>query len=418
MNIYPLSFYSFSALFNGLTSAILVPILLFRRSKTSAHILFLLFLLIVIEWSVFYFLWLLTPDAITAEFLARICMIGVLLMPPIFLHFVISLTGRGRNTILLGINYLLSLAFIFTVNTPLYVEGMKSIIAIPLWPIPGKIFALAVIHFIAVYFYTHVLMWQTIKSGNGVIRNQMIYVFIGTLSGGLAGATNFLSWYTSIPPILNIFTSVYVIMVTYAIVKTRLMDISVVISRSTAWVLTVLFLGSIYASLAWLYRTYVTPRIDLIFFVWTVIYGIIVGETFHRIRLFIQTTSDKVFLRGKYDYYKELSDVTAQITKTLSMENILNTLHKAFYEIIEVSNPRIYLPEDYDKPEVKELLAVKEPAFLGEDLVVPCLLEDRPIALIVLGKKAFRGSVHRRGPETAEGARQPDGSGDRSYPNL
>jgi len=165
------------------------------------------------------------------------------------------------------------------------------------------------------------------------------------------------------------------------------MDISVVISRAVAEVITIAFLGLVYLGIVWFQVTYVSAKINWVFLTWTILYGILVGQIYQRVRLFIQTTSDKVFLRGKYDYYKELSEVAAQITKTLSMDNILNTLQKIFYDVIEVSNPRIYLSKDFDKPEVKELLGIKEITCKGKDLIVPCLLEDRLIALIVLGKK-------------------------------
>lgn len=174
---------------------------------------------------------------------------------------------------------------------------------------------------------------------------------------------------------------------TYAITKHHLMDISVIISRAVAWVLTVIFLGSVYFGLVWLHLTYLSPQIGGLFLAWTILYGILVGETFQRIRLFIQTTSDKVFLHGKYDYYKELSDATTQIIKKLSMENILNSLRRTFFDTIEVSNPRIYLPEDFMKPEIQDFLSIQELTFRDDNLIIPCLLEDRLIALIVLGKK-------------------------------
>jgi signal transduction histidine kinase len=62
-------------------------------------------------------------------------------------------------------------------------------------------------------------------------------------------------------------------------------------------------------------------------------------------------------------------------------------LNKAFIDILEVSNPRIYLSEDFDKPEIKEWLQIKEVTLREDELIMPCLLEDRLIALIVLGKK-------------------------------
>ncbi|MGB9613346.1 MAG: ATP-binding protein [Candidatus Margulisiibacteriota bacterium] len=246
-------------------------------------------------------------------------------------------------------------------------------------------------YFLGVVFFGFVKLFSKYRKSSGTVRNQIRYLFLGTFLTAIIGSLvaiifpifNFSNLYYLAPP----STFIMIAAIAYALIKHHLMDVSIVISRVLAEVLAVLFLGVIYLGLVWFYRSYVSALIDWPFLVWTVIYGILVGQVYQRIRIFIQTTSDKVFLRGKYDYYRELAKATAQITKTLSTENILETLRRIFYEIIEVSNPRIYLSGDFDKPEVKQFLAVKELTFLGEDLVIPCLLEGRPIAIIVLGKK-------------------------------
>lgn len=94
------------------------------------------------------------------------------------------------------------------------------------------------------------------------------------------------------------------------------MDISVVISRAVAEILAILFHGTIYLILVWLYQTFASPTIDLPFLVWTVLYGILVGQTHQGIRLFLQTTSDKLFLRGRYDYYRALADASSKVGKS------------------------------------------------------------------------------------------------------
>lgn len=94
-------------------------------------------------------------------------------------------------------------------------------------------------------------------------------------------------------------------------------------------------------------------------------------------------------------------------------------LYRTFSDVVEISNPRIFLPEYFtesekasgyylvydknslpqkegariqlDSPLVEKLLEKREPLYeVGElkaDLVVPCLLEDRLIAIFALGPK-------------------------------
>lgn len=207
---------------------------------------------------------------------------------------------------------------------------------------------------------------------------------------------------------------------TYAITKHHLLDISVIISRTVAEILTVLFHGTIYLTLVWLYRNNVSASIDLLFLAWTVLYGIVVGQTHQKLRFFFQTTSDKIFLRGKYDYYRELSDASARVGEKLSLAHILGILYATFQDVVEISNPRVFLPDNFadavktssryvvynkktflpesggqeikfDSHLVGDLIERRQPLFGVEDakapLVIPCLLEDRLIAIFALGTK-------------------------------
>ena len=167
---------------------------------------------------------------------------------------------------------------------------------------------------------------QYILIFKGAKKNQAQYIFWGIL--GYIAVTTLVSL------ILPLFgcpqfgfldspSSLFFIgFTTYAITKHRLMDISVIISRAVAEVLTVLFLGAIYLGLVWFHYNFISSTIGLSFIAWTIAYGILVGQIHQRIRIFIQTTSDKVFLRGKYDYYKELAEVSLQVGEKLSLPSI------------------------------------------------------------------------------------------------
>jgi len=200
------------------------------------------------------------------------------------------------------------------------------------------------------------------------------------------------------------------------------MDMSILISRTVAEVLTVLFHGTIYLSLAQVYQIYFSPRIDLPFLAWTLIYGIIVGQSHLKLRLFFQTTSDKLFLHGKYDYYRTLAEASTKVGEKLSLGHILQILYATFHDSVEISNPRVFLPENFtdadktskryivfdrvtfqpdrdkdaeelpfDSPLINELVSQRQPLFGAEDinaaLAIPCLLENRLIAIFALGPK-------------------------------
>ncbi|MDD4179054.1 MAG: histidine kinase N-terminal 7TM domain-containing protein, partial [Candidatus Margulisbacteria bacterium] len=163
MQTLPLNIFSFSCLFNELTSLLLIPVVIFSLQKNKSSIPFLWFLLAVVWWSFFYFLWLMTPNKMIAEFFARTCMIGVILMPPIFFHFIVVLLGKYKKNVWVIINYLIATIFIAFVYSNFYIQGMKSIIYLPFWPIPGVLFPFMILHFIIIYLIAHALMFFYIR---------------------------------------------------------------------------------------------------------------------------------------------------------------------------------------------------------------------------------------------------------------
>jgi len=276
------------------------------------------------------------------------------------------------------------------VFSPFYVQAIKYVNG-AFQPVFSELYLFFAVYFILYLALGIIILIRKYFLAEKKEKNQVQYVLWGMfLAFFLAIITDLILpafGETRLFMLGPYFTLIMVGFTSYAITKHRLMDISVVISRAVAELLTISFNALAYGAIVMLYRNYVSTAIDPLFFMITLLCGIFVGQTHHNMRIFIQTSSDKLFLRGKYDYYQAISSVSAQITKKLSMENITSTLKKTFSEVMEVSNPRLYLADDFEKPEVKEYLNYKEISYHENDLIIPCLLEEQPIAFIVLGKK-------------------------------
>lgn len=339
-----INYFSASCLFNAITSIVLIPMILLKKPRTRTIVVFFLFLLAVAEWSVFYFLWLKTPNVELAEFFARICMIGVLLMPSLFLHFIVSLLNHKIAKYFISVNYFISLMFIVAVFTPLYLNGMRPIHFIPLWPQPGPIFGLTVAHFILVYLYTHVIMWRAITSSHGVKQNQILYVFIGTLIGGLAGATNFLSWYTLYPPIFNIFTSIYVITIAYAILRYRLMDIEIVIKKGIVYSILMTAIVGVYSFLIFVGQNIFQTTLGVNQWFAAVLTAFVIALGYKPLETFVTDLTNQYFFRKKYDYQKTLMQsseamnlltdidrlvrlITRIVTRRINLDDAITLVH-------------------------------------------------------------------------------------------
>ncbi|MBI5400052.1 hypothetical protein HZB07_05525 [Candidatus Saganbacteria bacterium] len=417
-----MNYFAFSALINGLTSLLLGLYVLRKGVQKPLNLNYIFFAFSVFFWSYGYFFWQISTLPEIALFYCRLLMAGAALIPVAYFNFSLWLTNTyEKKRWESRLSFFIGLIFMLLAGTPLIVSSVTSKMFFSFWPEPGPIYPLFLLMFFYYTIYSLTIMYRVYKKSPEYLKAQISYVFWGTGIGFLAGSTNFLLWYNiPVPPLPNILVSIYPLLLSFAITKHHLMDISIVISRAVAEIMVVLFHTAVYFALVWLHINFVSDKIGWLFFGGTVFYGIIVGQTHLGLRLFFQTTSNKLFLRGKYDYYKVLSEASVKVTGKLSMPFILGTLYDVFRNAVEISQPKIFLPEYFSEPEKKsqryiifnekgaplspmaEAIGINETlvdnlinrrevifdsASQSARLIVPCLLEERLIAIFIFGPK-------------------------------
>jgi len=233
-------FCAYTGLLNAVTSFALAIFIALKKQKTPIDKRFFFFAFFVGYWGLSYYFWLSAHQYDVALFFIRNAMVGAIFIPSAFMQLVLDLVEskwKFRKTAVVG-NYLISSAFLLFCFSPLYVVRLEPRLFFPFWPVPGVLFHLMLLHFSLNIVWAHVLMWKTIKRTSGLRQNQIKYVFIGTLVGFVGGCTNYLLWYgVPFPPFLNFLVTIYIATVAYAIIKFRLMDVNIAITRTTIFLL-------------------------------------------------------------------------------------------------------------------------------------------------------------------------------------
>lgn len=375
------------------------------------------YLLSVGWWAFFSVFMINAPTVFWGDFWDRICFMGVVFIPSTFLHFNFTFMGIDKKyRLFIYANYLFSLFFVAINFTPYLIKGTIPKYGLNFYTDPGTFYFPFIMYFFIISLLGIYVFYRGYRQGKGKRKQQLFNLFWSSLLGYSLGGFNYNLAFNVGSAYLALIGNIGIIshigVYAYTITKHRLLDISVVISRAVAEILTIILLGAIYLLLGWFHQTYISTNIDFIFLSWTIVYGIIVGHIYLNVRLFIQTTSDKLILRGKYDYYKELSKASLKVGEKISLKEILKVLYGVFYEIVEIQNPQILLKNDsgkyvaYDKetlspnkneaigkddPLIKELLSKRAPKINEKEhdksIIIPCLLEDRLIAIFMLGPK-------------------------------
>ena len=239
---FAFSYYPISALINVITSVILGTFVYFTNKKSPTNIGFALFAWFVAAWSMGYFFWQISANAETALFWSRALMIGAIFTPIAFLQFVFGLLGiSDKRKKFIRWSYALFSIFLLFSFTPLFVAKVEPALSFAFWPKPGPLYHI----FLAVWFsyllYSAYTLLKHYKNVYGVKREQIKYVLAALIIAFASGSTNYFLWYNiPIPPFANILVSVYVAIITYAIVKKKLFDIRIVLTQILVGIIAIL----------------------------------------------------------------------------------------------------------------------------------------------------------------------------------
>lgn len=394
-----------------------------KTAKTPSGISFAFFCFSLSIWALGAYLLGTAKTPLEVEIWGRFIFLGPVPIAFFFLYFSFVFPHGQISRLFRVLLSLPMLAFLFMVPTNLILQKGDLSVSGPI-AIWGKAYPLFGVYFLIYFSWGVINFIRKYRFAKGNERIQIRYVFLGLFLAFVFGIT-----FNLILPALGVakfvslgpyFTLFIVGFTAYAMVKHRLMDVSVIISRAVAEFLAVAFHGAIYLTLTYFYRLYISAQIDPLFIIWTTIYGIIVGQTHQNLRLFFQTSADKLFLHGKYDYYRALAEASSKVGQKLSLEHILEVIYDTFANVVEIANPRVFLPENfaagdegstnfvvYDKknyqpvqggavigqdgPLARKLIEKKEVSAeakeLNAALIIPCFVEERLVAFFALGPK-------------------------------
>lgn len=196
--------------------------------------------------------------------------------------------------------------------------------------------------------YCLLILIEKLRSATGYVKLQLRYLLLGLLLPGLGVTiTNLL-----IPLVFHnsrfgrygpAFTLVFLFFTAHALIRHRLMNIRLVISRSVAYLLAVLFSGSLFALLLWLASTSFAYHLqDLP--LWLEV-GLIfpIALLFPPIRRLFQRALDRYLYREPYDYERTLRQVSRTIASTLDLPSLLKYLSEVIGQTLRPEHVAIYM---------------------------------------------------------------------------
>ncbi|MCM8787017.1 MAG: hypothetical protein NC935_03085, partial [Candidatus Omnitrophica bacterium] len=245
-----------SLAFTGITTLILGIFVYFRNRHNKINTTFALYSISIAWWSLTQIGNVYGPSLETSWFWAKIEQSGVVFIPTFFVHFIIVLLGLKKKWLLRFCYIFSTIIAILSPTTSLISPRAERKFGIINFGEPGPLYPLLIIFFVFCVVYSLRKLLLAYKESTGARRNQLKYLLWSSVIGYIGGGANFLLVYDisiyPLNPFGTYFVGLYTFAVTYAILKYRLLDIKIVLTRAGIFFLVYLFvLGIPFGLAAW-----------------------------------------------------------------------------------------------------------------------------------------------------------------------
>ncbi|MBI2495236.1 MAG: GAF domain-containing protein, partial [Candidatus Omnitrophica bacterium] len=209
-----------------------------RASRVSR--LWAVFCLTVSLWGFGALLIGLSRDPQDALIWWRAVHVGIILIPALFYHFVVRFVGLRRPKTLTFV-YVVSGAFLLANATPLFIAEVRQVFGQFYYDSPpGPLYVPFALFFLGMAFVSHRELWRSLRRTTDRTQRLLIRWFsVGTIIGFAGGSTCFLPVFgVDVYPYGNFAVLLFPIIMTYAFLRYRLMDVNVAVARGATFLVT------------------------------------------------------------------------------------------------------------------------------------------------------------------------------------
>ncbi len=333
-------------IFNLVTSILEVVIALFAYfspNKTYRKTILALWMTSLAVWSFGVGMHAFSSSESMCLFWSRFLHVGAVFIPVIFLHFIMIITERLNYSIL---KFLYAASFLMLAFLPseLMIKNLSPIGPFQYFPKAGALYNVYVIEFVACVLISLWFLWKRLLVSSGHEEKQLRFIFVGSLIAYSTGPTAFLYEYDI--PIFPFGTPLVLLnslVIAYAILKYRLMDITVIIRKTIIYTtvmssLTVIYLGSVslfahaFEGLTG-YQTIFSSAVA----------ALLITSVFQPLRKKIQSFVDGKFFRQYVDREEKLYELSREVITHTTPEAMGQSLVRVLADTLHPKSAALYL---------------------------------------------------------------------------
>ncbi len=304
----------------------------FKNRESLANKLWIIFTLAVAIWGFGALKISMVRDAESALFYWRITHVGVILIPVLFTHFVYEfLNLKERWPVYLV--YLFGVFFLSICFSDLFIKNVVWVFDSFYYDgrPPTVLYCIFTVFWFAIVAICHTLLYKASRKSDSITKIRIKYFIYGTFFSFSGGSVSFLPVFgIDVYPYANFAAALYPLIMTYAILTYRLMDIQFVFKRSIAYSLSAGLLTGFFIILVLLMSRYLSGLAGIDELRISIFSALIISFLFAPLKNRIQSLIDKLFYKTSYNYY----DVIQRVSRELSAKIYLKDIQKFIVELI------------------------------------------------------------------------------------
>ncbi|MDP2812748.1 MAG: histidine kinase N-terminal 7TM domain-containing protein, partial [bacterium] len=332
-----------------LTCLLLAIYIFYNSKKNKIRVVFGAFVLVIAFWILTTYLVDVIKDYKTVLFLSKVVFIGPILMPVLLLHFsfIFPLDINKLSYKTYVYIYILPLVLLLLLPTKLFVQEVQ----IQAWGtnfiygILQPIFSAYFVCFILAAFISSILKYKHLTNIN---KLQIKYVFVGVfISFIIAAGTNIILPIFNIQQFSYIGVQSIIIFISfsfYAVVKYRLMNIRLVLSRSILYGLLVATVAAFFALSVLVVGEMIggnTRNSKIITYIFS---SFIVVIFLDPVKRTWARATDNIFYKDKIDYQALLQETGNAVSREIDLFKLSRSVCLLLAKRLKIKQVSVFVP--------------------------------------------------------------------------
>lgn len=297
----------------------------------------------------------------------RISVIIVVSIPTLLYHTVWLMCDIKKKRLLYSA-YIIWFFFSIITFTDLVVSDVVLKFNSFYYAQPGILFLVFTIYWLFLFTYSNSILYKTYHQSKGIKRKHFGYFTFGMILLFVSGVPNFFPVFNiDIYPYSNILMPVYLVVITYAIFRFRLMDMTIVLTRFILFFIFYLIVGFILFLFLYWKKNTILQYIDNEWFLFGLFFvSFLFATAISFIYIVIQNKAENRILITQKRQHQMLLKVSKDMTLIKDIDKLLDLIVQSITKSAGVSYCAVYVIEN-DK---SYNLVAQEPELVNNNLTL------------------------------------------------